>query len=92
MLDAIKFGSSNRSSEVHFEVRKFVSKFPPNFRTSKRNWELGNELRNRVLKSELKSTITPQFFIKTKNIANILKNPKISLCFYVREPGSSLSK
>jgi hypothetical protein len=57
MLGAIKFGSSNRSSEVHFEVRKFVSKFPPNFRTSKRNWELGNELRNRVLKSELKSTI-----------------------------------
>jgi hypothetical protein len=29
--------------------------------------------------------LTPQFFIKTKNIANILKNPKISLCFYVRD-------
>jgi hypothetical protein len=35
--------------------------------------------------------LTPQIFIKTKNIANILKNPKITLCFYVREPGSSLS-
>ena len=71
MLGAIKFGSSNRSSEVHFEVRKFVSKFPPNFRTSKRNWELGNELRNRVLKSELKSTIKSAICNRTERFSRM---------------------
>ena len=52
----LNFGSSFRSSEVRFEVRKRSSR--PTSERRNEIWELGNELRNRVLKSELKSTIS----------------------------------
>jgi hypothetical protein len=39
------------------ELANFFAKFAPNFRTCKHNWQVRNELGNRALKSDLKSTI-----------------------------------
>jgi hypothetical protein len=39
------------------ELANFFAKFAPNFRTCKHNWQVRNELGNRALKNDLKSTI-----------------------------------
>jgi hypothetical protein len=49
----------------HWNVlANFGAKFTPNFWTWKRNWQVCNELGNRALKSDLKSTIKNAIYFR----------------------------